>query len=80
MQARHLRGHVRRRVAVPDERAAGQVAFITARGLHAAIHAATQDGNTPTPAEQAWIEVGVAWGLLAALETLTECGWITGPG
>lgn len=64
---------------MPDALAGARVACIAERGMAAAVEALTADGHPPTEADQIWIEVGVYWGVLAAVQTLSEVGWLTGP-
>lgn len=54
-------------------------AFMIQRGMEQALYAVTQDGQTLTEDERDWLEVGIASGVLAALQCLTEAGWIRGP-
>jgi hypothetical protein len=54
-------------------------AFMNQRGNEQAIHDITANGGALTADERYWVEIGVAFGITAALETLADAGWITGP-
>jgi hypothetical protein len=64
---------------VPDALAGARVACIAERGMTQAVEALAADGCELTENQRFWVEVGVAHGILATLQTLSEAGWITGP-